>query len=191
MRLARILICLALSSPLTYSTRQRWLRLPATCNSSVLLPMPGSPPSRMALPGDQTAAQHPVQLLVSRRGTGLLPVFHLTEGHDLAFAGRLILGGLFRRFAGSGRRVLRCSSKVFHSPQSGSSPASGRLHSRRTGRRKRFSPWPKRAPFLPPAGLRAGLIITESMFPRHGYLWGILSQAPKNVRHLSQGNIPD
>ena len=54
--------------------------------------------------GDQTAAQHPVQFFVAGGGAGLLPVFYLAEGHDLAFAGRLVFGGFFGGFAGSRSR---------------------------------------------------------------------------------------
>ena len=123
MRLARILICRALSSPLTYSTRQRWLRLPATCNSSVLLPMPGSPPSRMALPvtrpppNTRSSSSLPVEERGScRSSTSLRATISLLRvvWYLAAFSAVLL---------GAGAGVLRRSSKVFHSPQSGQQPS--------------------------------------------------------------------
>ena len=49
-RRARIFSWCALSSPLTYNILYSG-RLRIVCSVSVLLPMPGSPPSRMRLPG--------------------------------------------------------------------------------------------------------------------------------------------
>lgn len=52
MRSARSLTCCALSSLLAYSTRTpRAARAEKACNNSVLLPIPGSPPTSTALPG--------------------------------------------------------------------------------------------------------------------------------------------
>ena len=44
----------------------------ATCSSSVDLPMPGSPPSRVTEPGHQAAAEHPVELGHPGRSRGTL-----------------------------------------------------------------------------------------------------------------------
>ena len=50
-RCARRLTCATDSSPLAYTTAHEWATKSATCNSSVDLPMPGSPPSRITEPG--------------------------------------------------------------------------------------------------------------------------------------------
>ena len=45
----------------------------AACSSSVDLPMPGSPPSSVTEPGDQPAAEHPIELADPRRPRLPLP----------------------------------------------------------------------------------------------------------------------
>ena len=81
-RMARILICRSDSSPETYSTKPVRAISSATCNKSVLLPMPGSPPTRTIEPGTipppNTRANSPMEsgqrsstspsISVSRRG---------------------------------------------------------------------------------------------------------------------------
>ena len=70
-RPARSRTCSADSSAPT--SRQRApaaARRPSDWSSSVLLPMPGSPPSRVHRPGDEPAAEHPVELVDAGRPPG-------------------------------------------------------------------------------------------------------------------------
>ena len=120
-RRARSLICRADSSPLTYRTRlPSRARLSQTCSSSVLLPMPGSPPIRISPPSTMPPP--------STRSSSLMPVpvrRVVSSGISFRTMGTAPVPG--RWFAAILPAVFsdtasRLSSSVFHPPQPGHLP---------------------------------------------------------------------
>ena len=121
-RSARILSWWALSSPLTYNMVLSGM-LSTVCNVSVLLPMPGSPPSSTMLPATSPPPSTLFSSLscMSMRGSSC-------EGMSLSFTGRLLLVAEWLWLnrlpeALSCDDVPMCISlNVFHCPQLGHLP---------------------------------------------------------------------
>ena len=122
-RAARSLICRALSSPLTYSTRRpSRQRLAQTWISRVLLPMPGSPPMSIRLPSTMPPP--------STRSSSAIPV----EARRVSSSGISVTGraaapvpgrwriGLVPAALPAGSAAM-ASSSVFQAPQPGQRPA--------------------------------------------------------------------
>ena len=116
-RFARSLICRRLSSPETYSTRRSPCSVRHICSSTVDLPMPGSPQTKIAAPGTIPPP--------STRSNSSIPVWYRTDSsastQSSAITGEgslLTAGRPFFSFP----MILVSSVRVFQFPQSGHRP---------------------------------------------------------------------
>jgi hypothetical protein len=104
------------SSPVAYSTDARCATLAATCSSSVDLPMPGSPPSSVTLPGTKPPP--------STRSSSPCPEPKRTGRPSVDRASGAVVAGRGARVDVAPERAAGASrrSSVFHSPQPGHWP---------------------------------------------------------------------
>ena len=116
-RLARSFICRGLSSPETYRTRKSSSSVRHICSSTVDLPIPGSPQTRIAAPGTMPPP--------STRSSSSMPVWYRTDSSALTVS-NAITGEASRCIAGApffSLPIMRVSStNVFQLPQSGQRP---------------------------------------------------------------------
>ena len=106
-----------LSSPLIYMTRlPARASVAAACSISVLLPMPGSPPTSTTLAGTSPppSTRSSSAMPVSARGGGVALPCNPTKATRLPAPARP---------AGPGRASLVSSTMVFHSPHASQRPA--------------------------------------------------------------------
>ena len=111
---ARNLIWCALSSPLTYSTR-RFVNFNMVCKTSVLLPIPGSPPNSVILPGTSPPPKTRFNSVSSM----------LSLGSSIVEISLRFIGLLFAEVIPPNMVAAppwRTSLKVFHWPQLGHLP---------------------------------------------------------------------
>ena len=118
MRSARSFSCRALSSPDMYSTRRSGMRS-TVCSTSVLFPMPGSPPSNTSDPGTSPPpnTRFSSSSCMSMRGSSPVAISFSVSGR--AFS--KVNPGAARLSVAAGRST--CSFIEFHVPHEGHRPA--------------------------------------------------------------------
>ena len=127
MRSARILSWCALSSPLTYSTSRSGIRM-MVCSVSVLLPMPGSPPNRIMLPGTSPppSTRFSSSSCMSMRGASLVGIsfsnMALLREPIPCLRTALTSFAALRALCCPASLAMRISLKVFHCPHDGHLP---------------------------------------------------------------------